>query len=141
MKDSILISPSTVIGIDGYTLFVQQQGESIVSKVSNSELGFALTDVSTMSQISLDNTTHFLICQKGPYVFKVRQEGAEIVSEIINGITVIATSRFDISFPLVVYGMSLTFSDEKKRKLFLKECIAEAERLVLTKNKNVKSND
>ena len=81
--------------------------------------------------------THFLICQKGSYAFKVRQEGIEIMSEIVNGITVIATFRFDISFPLVVYGKSLTFSDEKKKKLFLKECIVEAGRLVLKKNKNV----
>lgn len=135
MKDSVLISPSTVIGIEDYALFVQQQGNTIVSKVSNSDLEFTLTDVSTLSQVTLNTTTHFLICQKGPYIFKVRQEGIEIISEIINGITVVATSHFDISIPLAVYGMSLSFSNEKERKLFLKECIVEAERLAKKEGK------
>lgn len=135
MKDSVLISPSTVIGVENYALFVQQQGDTIVSKVSNLRLGFNLTDVSTLSQVTLNTTTHFLICQKGPYIFKVRQEGLEIISEIMDGITMVATSRFDISIPLAVYGMSLSFSNEKERRLFLKECIAEAERLAKKEGK------
>lgn len=88
-----------------------------------------------MSQVTLNTTTHFLICQKGSYIFKVRQEGLEIISEIMNGITMVTTSRFDISIPLAVYGMSLSFPNKKERKLFLKECIAEAERLAKKEGK------